>query len=85
MRTTIDQAGRVVIPASLRARLGLKPGTELEAILDDGAVRLVRAVPGPRLVRAGRRGVARPTAPARSLPRVDLPGPIDEERGRWPR
>lgn len=85
MRTTIDRAGRVVIPAPIRARLGLRPGTELEVILDDSSLRLVRAVPGPRLVRVGKRLVARPTAPAKDRPRVDVPGLIDEERSRWPR
>jgi AbrB family looped-hinge helix DNA binding protein len=30
MRTTIDKAGRVVIPASIRDRTGLSPGTTLE-------------------------------------------------------
>ena len=34
MRTTIDKAGRVVIPKVLRDRLGLRPG-EVE-IADDG-------------------------------------------------
>ena len=29
MRTTIDKAGRVVIPAALRERAGLTPGSEL--------------------------------------------------------
>jgi AbrB family looped-hinge helix DNA binding protein len=30
MRTTIDKAGRVVVPAAIRERAGLTPGTELE-------------------------------------------------------
>ncbi|MBI2222974.1 MAG: AbrB/MazE/SpoVT family DNA-binding domain-containing protein, partial [Acidobacteria bacterium] len=29
MRTTIDKAGRVVIPAVIRERAGLRPGTPL--------------------------------------------------------
>jgi AbrB family looped-hinge helix DNA binding protein len=85
MRTTIDKAGRVVIPAAVRARAGLRPGTELEVILDDESIRLVRIIPRPKLVRVGTRLVARPTVSARELPRVDVAGLIDEERSRWPR
>jgi len=35
MRTTIDKAGRVVIPAAVRARAGLRPGTSLDVLVDD--------------------------------------------------
>lgn len=74
-----------MIPAPLRARAGLKPGTTVEILVDDLSVRLVRHVPAPRLVRVGRRLVARPTAAARDLPDVDVPALIEEERNRWPR
>jgi AbrB family looped-hinge helix DNA binding protein len=84
MKTTIDKAGRVVIPAPIRARAGLRPGTELEVVLDDVSVRLLRKVPGPRLVRVGRRLVARPSAAAGTLPKVDLAALVEEERNRWP-
>ena len=47
MKTTIDKAGRVAIPAQIRERAGFKPGTELEVIPDDVSVRLIRRVPGP--------------------------------------
>ena len=73
-----------MIPAPLRARAGLKPGTSLEVVLDDTSVRLFRRVPGPRLVRVGRRLVARPTVPARDLPSLDVAALIEEERNRWP-
>jgi AbrB family looped-hinge helix DNA binding protein len=85
MKTTIDKAGRVVIPASVRARAGLRPGTTLEVILDDESIRLVRITPRPKLVRVGPRLVARPTARARDLPRVNVARLIEEERNRWPR
>src|SRR5262245_8958127 len=62
MRTTIDKAGRLVIPAAIRERAGLTAGTELEITVDEFGVRLERIAPGPRLVRVGRRMVARPTA-----------------------
>jgi AbrB family looped-hinge helix DNA binding protein len=85
MRTTIDKAGRVVIPAAIRIRAGLAPGTELDVSIEDGSVRLVRRVPGPKLVRVGKRLVARPTAPAAKLPDVDFAALVAEERARWPR
>ena len=38
MRTTIDAAGRVVIPKSLRESIGLGDGGEVEIHLVDGAL-----------------------------------------------
>jgi AbrB family looped-hinge helix DNA binding protein len=35
MKTTIDRAGRVVIPAIIRQRAGLKAGTELEVLVEE--------------------------------------------------
>jgi hypothetical protein len=39
---------------------------------DDISVRLLRMIPGPKLVRVGKRLVARPSVRAAKLPRVDL-------------
>jgi AbrB family looped-hinge helix DNA binding protein len=72
MKTTIDKAGRVVIPAAIRAKVGLQPGAEIDVLVDEGSIRLVRAVPGPKLVRIGKRLVARPTADPKRLPPVDV-------------
>ncbi len=84
MTTTIDKAGRVVIPAAIRARAGLDPGTELDVVLDDLSIRLIPRVPSPDLVRSGGRWVVRPTAPRHELPDVDLAALVEEERNRWP-
>ena len=84
MKTTIDKAGRVVIPATIRSQADLKPGTELEVVLDNGDIRLIRRVPRPRLVRAGKRLVARPSLPAAKLPHVDVADILEKERERWP-
>ena len=84
MRTTIDKAGRVVIPAALRERTGLLPGSELEVTEDDRGIRLERVAAGPRLVKVGRRLVARPTVAADRRPSVDIAGVIEDERNRWP-
>jgi len=84
MRTTIDKAGRVVIPAPIRDRAGLTPGSLLEITEDETGIRLERVAAGPRLVKVGRRLVARPTAPPESRPTVDFAALIEEERNRWP-
>ncbi len=84
MRSTIDKAGRVVIPAAVRDRAGLVPGTELEITLDDAGVRLERVAPGPKLVKVGRRTVARPSVAADARPKVDVAALVEEERNRWP-
>jgi bifunctional DNA-binding transcriptional regulator/antitoxin component of YhaV-PrlF toxin-antitoxin module len=72
----------VVIPASIRERAGLVAGAEIEVTLEDACVRLQRVAAGPRLVKVGRRLVARPTAESR--PAVDVAALIEEERNRWP-
>lgn len=40
MRTTIDKAGRLVIPRSLRNRIGLVGGGEVNLELDGAGVRI---------------------------------------------
>ena len=84
MRSTIDKAGRVVIPAANRERAGLTPGTELEITVDEFGVRLERVAAGPRLIKVGRRLVARPTVPADARPTLDVATLVEEERNRWP-
>jgi AbrB family looped-hinge helix DNA binding protein len=84
MRTTIDKAGRLVIPAAIRDRAGLSPGTTIEISFDETGVRLERIAAGPRLVRVGKRLVARPTVGADARPHVDVAALIEEERSRWP-
>jgi AbrB family looped-hinge helix DNA binding protein len=84
MKTTIDKAGRVVIPAAIRERAGLSAGDTLLVTADETGVRLERDAAGPRLVRVGRRLVAKP-APSQELPPVvDIAAVIEEERNRWP-
>ena len=84
METTIDKAGRVVIPAAVRERAGLAPGTALRISVDEFGVRLERVAPAPRLVKVGRRLVARPTAPVSTRPTIDVAAIVEDERNRWP-
>jgi len=53
MRTTIDHAGRVVIPKALRDRAGLKPGGAVEIRFNDGSIEIAAPPPEGRLVRKG--------------------------------
>ena len=83
MTTTIDKAGRVVIPAPLRERAGFLPGAVLQVTVDDTGIRLERVAAGPTLVRVGKRLIARPAAGAGG-PDVDIAALVEEERNRWP-
>ncbi len=46
MKTTIDKAGRLVIPRSIRDRIGLAGGGEVELELDGAAVRIAPVTGG---------------------------------------
>lgn len=48
MRTTIDKAGRVVIPRTLRERIGLAEGGKVDIQLEGAGVR-IEAVAGGEL------------------------------------
>jgi len=74
----------VVIPASIRERAGLSPGSELEITEDELGVRLQRVAAGPKLVKIGRRLISRPTATPNRRPHVDLCEIVDDERNRRP-
>lgn len=84
MTTTIDKAGRMVIPAEVREKMGFKPGTLLEVTADTDGVHIRRVVPGPELVFEGGIWFSRPTVPSDQLPDIDIERIIDEERERWP-
>lgn len=62
MRTTIDAAGRLVIPSEVRRQAGLRPGTPLEVRWRDGRIEIEPAPVPVRLERRGRLLVAVPEA-----------------------
>jgi len=54
MKTTIDGAGRIVVPKAVRDQLHLTPGSELEIdVLDDSVVIRHRYAPEPLVERQG--------------------------------
>jgi AbrB family looped-hinge helix DNA binding protein len=65
MRTTIDSAGRLVIPKRIRDRLGLRGNDEVEVTERDGRIEIEPAPTRVELVREGSVLVARPES---SLP-----------------
>jgi len=82
--TTIDKAGRIVVPVEMRRRLGLEPGTELEIVVEDSSLRIVRNVPGPEIRRRKGRRLASPRLAREERREIDVADLIEEERTRWP-
>jgi AbrB family looped-hinge helix DNA binding protein len=62
MKTTIDGAGRVVVPKVLRQILGLKAGSEIEMRLSDGRIEMEPAPLEVKTVKRGELVVAVPMA-----------------------
>ncbi|MFL5279094.1 MAG: AbrB/MazE/SpoVT family DNA-binding domain-containing protein [Myxococcales bacterium] len=67
MKSTIDSAGRLVIPRDLRRAAGIEPGMPLELRVEDGAVVIEPAATPVRIERRGRFVVARPLAEIPSM------------------
>ncbi len=70
MRTTIDRAGRLVLPKPIRDAAGIAPGAELEIRFADGRIEIEPAPLEVRLVKRGSLTVA--------VPRKRVP-PLTEE------
>ena len=70
MLTTIDAAGRVVIPKALREQAGLVPGAELTIEIDGAGLR-IQAAAGEGFVRKGRFLVIPASAEPSDTGRVD--------------
>jgi AbrB family looped-hinge helix DNA binding protein len=67
MRTTIDAAGRLVIPREIRRQAGLRPGTPLDVRWQDGRIEIEPVALPVDLVRKGRLLVAVPKSPLEPL------------------
>ena len=67
MTTTIDHAGRLVIPAEIRREAAIEPGTQLDVRLRDGVIEIEPQVAAVTLERRGRLLVAKPIAKIATL------------------
>jgi AbrB family looped-hinge helix DNA binding protein len=67
MRTTIDAAGRLVIPSEVRRQAGLRPSMPLDVRWRDGRIEIEPAPVPVRLERRGRLLVAVPQEPVPPL------------------
>lgn len=50
----VTSKGQVTIPQAIRERTGLLPNTDVEFVVDDGGVRIVKAAPSGRPSRGAR-------------------------------
>lgn len=62
MKATIDAAGRIVVPKTLRQALGLQPGQPLEIRAGDGRLEIEIAATPMQLRKRGKGVVAVPEA-----------------------
>jgi AbrB family looped-hinge helix DNA binding protein len=60
MKTTIDAAGRIVVPKALRLALGLQPGQPVEIRAGDGRLEIEIAATAMKLQKRGKGVVAVP-------------------------
>jgi AbrB family looped-hinge helix DNA binding protein len=67
MRTTIDSAGRIVVPKAIREELALYGGEELEVTAVDGRIEIEVPLTPMRLVKRGGHWVAVPDRPMPTL------------------
>jgi AbrB family looped-hinge helix DNA binding protein len=69
MTTTIDAAGRLVVPKKIREEAGIVPGSELTIRVRDGRIEIEPAPLDVRIVRKGSLTVAMPRASVPPLTR----------------
>jgi len=72
MKTTIDAAGRIVVPKAIREALDLKPGQALEIRAGDGRLEIEAAATPMSLRRRGKGVVAVPETALPKLTAVEV-------------
>jgi AbrB family looped-hinge helix DNA binding protein len=80
MKTTIDKAGRLVVPKALRDELGLEAGTRLEIRSREGRLELEPVATPMRLVRRHGRLVATTDEPLPRLNAADVRAVVESQR-----
>jgi len=80
MKTTIDSAGRIVVPKSLRQALDLKPGQSLEIRAGDGRLEIEIATTPMTLQKRGKTVVAVPQTELPTLTAEEVRGTLERIR-----
>jgi AbrB family looped-hinge helix DNA binding protein len=80
MRTTIDAAGRVVVPKPLRDALRLRPGIGIDIDERDGRLVLEPVSVPKRAVRRGRGFVAEPVEAIEKLTAAEVRKTLEASR-----
>jgi len=80
MRTTMDGAGRILVPKALRDALGLKAGQVLEIRARDGRLEIEIAAMVMRLRRHGKGLVAVPETQLPKLTAAEVRGTLERIR-----
>jgi len=65
MKTTIDRAGRLVLPKAIRREARIEPGAQLEVRVRDGRIEIE---PAPLEVKLRKRGILTVAVPTRPVP-----------------
>ncbi len=80
MKTTIDRAGRIVVPKALRQALDLKPRQTLEIRAADGRLEIEVAVTPMTLRRRGKAVVAVPEMQLPKLTAAEVRATLERTR-----
>jgi AbrB family looped-hinge helix DNA binding protein len=78
MKTTMDRAGRLVIPKEIRREAKLAPGVPLEVTWREGRI---ESEPAPAAVRIRRRGRLLVAMPRRKTPTL-TPSVVEQTRSK---
>ena len=81
MKTTIDRAGRVVVPKPIREELGLRAGQEIEIRIREGTIIEIEPWSAPMHVeQRGRVAVIVPDEPVPTMTKEDVREVLERER-----
>lgn len=80
MRTTIDRAGRIVVPKAIRERLGLRGGAELEIVERDGMIEITPSALAVVIEETPEGPVVTPVEPVPPLTQAEVLAAIDATR-----